>query len=307
MIAHPLAPDLPLDEVVRASLDGLLGDAVDVLVNPPEKGGVDKAVHESRKRMKEMRSLLRLLGKSLRDEEGRPVRKDANAALRDAASRIGGARDAAVRVQTLDGLVDAFGDHLPDVAFAALRERLEAEHAATVRETAGDDLDAVIAALATVREQAATWHLKPRGWKAIAPGLRRLYKRGRVEWKEALATRDGLAPGDAHLYHEWRKRVKDLRYALELLRQTPGDLLGPMRDLAKTLTDDLGLDHDLFVLMHHALDAHEEVAHAKVLVALAESRRALLEDAADRNARLLYAEKPDAFVARVRAYWQASG
>ena len=304
MIAHPLALDRPLEEAIRASLDGLLGDAIEVLQHPPDKGGVDKAVHESRKRMKEVRSLLRLLGGALVDDDKRPVRKEANARLRDAAQTIGGARDAAVRMQTLDGLVDAFADHLPDVAFAALRQKLEFEHKAQLEQTAGDDVAGVVEALQHVREQAAAWRLKPSKWKAIAPGLKRLYATGRQESADCAATREGQAAGDAHLYHEWRKRAKDLRYALEYLSLLPGDLLAPQRALAKALTDDLGLDHDLHVLVHHALANYEDIAHPKVLVALAESRRALLEDAAAEKAALLYAEPPKAFVRRVKAYWK---
>ena len=117
MIASPLDPTSKLEDEVKRTMDALLSDA-EIRLRLPGDGGLDKAVHEGRKRMKEVRSLLRLVRFSLVDADGEPARAGANDELRSIAHTLGDAREAAVAVQTLDGL-SAEGS-------GGLRERLAA-------------------------------------------------------------------------------------------------------------------------------------------------------------------------------------
>ena len=85
-----------------------------------------------------------------------------------------------------------------------------------------------------MRGRVAAWELaEPGGIEAIEPALERLYGSGRRRMRRAA--RAG-GPGGRRL-HEWRKRVKDLRYAAEMLQrkqEPPGKRL---RDRAGAETD----------------------------------------------------------------------
>ena len=105
---------------------------------PPEK-----AVHETRKALKRLRALMRLLEGELGIKRADRER----AVLRDAAARLAGARDAEVMVSTLDALVERHPRKLGrrrDVM--ELREDLERERMRAGARTLGD---------AVAREQVA--------------------------------------------------------------------------------------------------------------------------------------------------------
>src|SRR5258707_1170286 len=68
--------------------------------------------------------------------------------------------------------------------------------------------------LRAMRGRVGAWQLaEPGGIGAIEPALERLYSGGRRRMRRAA--RSGGAGG--RKLHEWRKRVKDLRYAAEML------------------------------------------------------------------------------------------
>ena len=116
----------------------------------------------------------------------------------------------------------------------------------------------------------------------------RTYRRGRAAFK--AARRDTTSE---HL-HAWRKRVKDLWYQQQLLKDSwPGVMKAQAKE-AKKLSKLLGDDHDLTVLAEHVEDpeVHELVA----------KRRAELLQEARALGRRIYAERPKAFARRCRRY-----
>ena len=123
------------------------------------------AVHEARKSVKKERALLRLMRGSVR----RSDRRAENAALRDAAQRLSGARDAEVMVQTLDDLAERYAGQVAQHEFASLRGRLADE----IQEPSGVPPEASLAAseLAAARERIAGWRLRGYGWAAVAGGV----------------------------------------------------------------------------------------------------------------------------------------
>ena len=132
--------------------------------------------------------------------------------------------------------------------------------------------------------------------------------------------------------HEWRKRVKDLRYAAEMLERAepPHGLLrggsrsggarvpsrsevaAPARaSRADELGELLGEEHDLAVLAHWLKASGEQAGigrrtRRRLLKAIAR-RRTELRRRAIRDGRRLYKRSPGAFMARVsRAYARCS-
>ena len=98
------------------------------------------------------------------------------------------------------------------------------------------------AEIAAGRAAVEDWGSTKSGWKFLAPGLERTYKRGRARFSDV---RRDPSPENVH---EWRKRVKDLWYHLRLLRDSWPEVLGAVSDQAHELSDLLGDHHDLSVL-----------------------------------------------------------
>jgi CHAD domain-containing protein len=273
-----------LDTALHALHDGIGEDPV-------------RAVHAARKAVKKERSLLRLVRTALPAKQ----RRAENAALRRAALGLSDARDAEVMNQTLDELSQRFVGQLPESTFAAVREPLLRERdvertqlvdSARVPEVAGQ--------LAGARARIDGWRLQRGGWPALEAGLERSYRRGRRAMRGAERRRS------LERMHGWRKRVKDLWYQERLLAPVCGPAIrGQAKDLHR-LSDLLGDDHDLGVLRRRLTDDPVHVAaDLDGIVGLIEHRQAELQGEAFSLGTRIYAEKPGAFVRRMRRAWRA--
>jgi CHAD domain-containing protein len=233
-------------------------------------GALDEhAVHEIRKALKRLRALLRLL----EEELGAKTYARENAALRKTAARLAGARDAEVMLATLERLIARHPRKLRRRGgVVRLRAQLAAEHERMERHTLGDEATRalVLEELRAFRARVLEWQLRDRdGVRLVEPGLAGVYRQGRRRYRRAAhARRDRV-----RAMHEWRKRVKDLRYAAEMLQRrdparraglgapagstvrAPGHGAGReaarLRRLAKradALGEMLGEEHDLALL-----------------------------------------------------------
>jgi CHAD domain-containing protein len=111
----------------------------------------------------------------------------------------------------------------------------------------------------------------------------------------------GTADGSARAAHAWRKRVKDLRYAAEILGQRP------LARRADRLAELLGEEHDLVVLAgllppsgRAPFKGKRGKRARKDLLARIERRRRRLHKRALREGERVYGRKPKPFVRRVR-------
>ncbi len=249
-------------------------------------GTPEEAVHEARKDMKKLRALLRLV----RDEIGEKTFRRESTCFRDVARELAGVRDADVMIATLDGL------DLPADAAGGLRQALEAHRLRTAAGARGPAARGAIEMLEQARGRVAGWPLSEEGFEALADGLRRSYRQGR---RDLRAARRELR---TEAMHEWRKRAKDLWYHLSLLRESWPPVMSALADEAHELSDRLGDDHDLAVL----LDWAREHASADALGPVVERRRASLQAEAFAYGARLYADKPGAFTRRIGRWWQAS-
>jgi CHAD domain-containing protein len=258
------------------------------------RGHDDAGIHDARKSLKRVRALVRLS----RDQLGDHAYRRENTILRDAGRRLSSVRDAAVLVETLDALVERYRDELPEGAFAGLREALERD-ARLARDHADQDPTAteeVAARLADARDRVATWPLDEQAGPAmLAPGLERIYRRGR------RAARAVAAEPTTEALHELRKRAKDLWHAAQVLRPADPKRLKQMGRDAHALADLTGDDHDLAVLLE-AAGEHPTVlepGEPALLEGLIGRRRAKLQRRALKRARRVYARKPRAVAARI--------
>ena len=247
--------------------------------------GLGVAVHETRKSLKRLRATVRLA----RDELGDEVYRRENVALRDAGRRLAGARDSQVLLETLDTLSERYPDAARRERFDRYRRTLADEHAAAQRRLREDAaIGEVLSELRAARGRVPAWPLEREGFDALAPGLRRIYRRGRREYRAARKE-----PGSESL-HELRKRVKDLWYAGQIVRVASPKKMRRMARRAHSLANLIGEDHDLAILGERAMerrDQFEDDAAVRDLAKLIERRRAELQREAMGLAKRLFGKK----------------
>jgi len=258
----------------------------------------DDAIHSARKHFKKMRALLRLVRFSVGDD----YYKRENVRYRDAGRLLSDVRDAKVMVDTLDNLREFYGDRLAEVTYNRLRNRLVANHEAHAKAAFEDE---------GLREQAALMVGEGKeqidslpigdGYRAIAGGLHKVYKRGRNRYEDAY---EKLTPES---FHEWRKRAKYLWYHIRLLAPVWPALVGPLEEEIHRLTDYLGDAHDYAVLracIQTQFDGLMDETEAQMMLTLIGARQNALEDAARPLGARIFAQPPGDFVERMGAYWR---
>jgi CHAD domain-containing protein len=284
--AYRLRPDENVPDGVRRIARGQTDLAVERLAGSA-RGDGEAAIHEARKAFKRVRALVRLSRDALGDE----VYRRENATFRDAGRRLSGVRDAAVMVETLDDVVSRFRDELPEDAFAGLRDALAADADAAREQIAQDSgaVDDVVATLQSQRGRVAAWPLPDdAGASMLAPGLERIYRRGR------RALRAARKETDTEHLHELRKRAKDLWHAAQVLRRADRKRMKKLARRAHDLSDVVGEDHDLAVLLDAARDRANSLGpgELELLDGVVARRRARLQRKALARGRRVYARKP---------------
>lgn len=256
----------------------------------------EETAHDTRKRCKKLRGLLRLVRPALGDDY-----KPANVAYRDAARILSPYRDAHVARKTFGLLVSAAVGRDDDRApLKAVGEQLEAD-AESASQALREQIERAAHLIETGLARCLGATVSDDGWDVAGPGIGKTYRRGRKAMKAALASRD---PED---FHEWRKRCKYTWYQLRLLENTAPWVLGPLKTGFHALASTLGDAHDLFVLVGR-LDKNparyggdEAVGRVRSLAA---SLRDDLERRSERGGRILYGEPHDRFVEQPGRYWE---
>jgi CHAD domain-containing protein len=290
-------PGEPVPDGVRRVARGRIDHALDELRGNSHSTR-EESVHEARKDMKKLRALLRLV----RGELGDRVYSAENACFRDTARELAGVRDADVMLVTLGDLEERYGG-LPGAA-NRLRPALVAHRFRASASSLKPAARTAVETLADARDRVADWPLETDGFEAFEDGLGRVYRKGRRSFRAAQKL------PSAENVHEWRKRVKDLWYHLSLLQEIWKPVMSSLSDEAHELSDRLGDEHDLSVLLAWAhghaseLDGSDPVLRGFDVI-LNSRRRELQEEAFEYGARL-YADKPSVFVGRLEGWWEAS-
>jgi CHAD domain-containing protein len=255
------------------------------------------SIHEARKRCKMLRALLQLLDGSI---DGTPARR-ADEAVGKIAQTLAPVRDAEVRRATLAALLAKAGPQATK-RFAHVQAMLDvqASEARHLRLTAADFKD--VGALAdSAQRRLLALPLAKSGWKALGPGLRRTYRRGRKAFTSAL---NDPSP---EFRHRWRKRVKPLWYHLCLLQGSQPKKITALVEKVGHLANLLGDENDLAVLRQH-LEAHGKRIRARIefdgITTLIDHRRTELRRKADRLGRKIYDEKPVDFTGHLERAWR---
>jgi CHAD domain-containing protein len=232
-MAYRLAPAAPLAAELRRVAREQTEAALAQLEGDADSG----RVHDARKRVKKLRSVLRLA----RDPLGKRVYSQHQRTLRDAGRRLSAIRDADVLVRAAEQLqehVAPNGRH----PLAELQKHLVLERESLRAHSLHASVEAGRTILATLHDGIEEWRLGRIGDEDVLDAFGRAYRNGRRAFAAARTSRQ-----DERL-HEWRKRVKDLWHLLRLFSSLWPPVFKCWADETHRLADLLGDDHDLAVL-----------------------------------------------------------
>jgi CHAD domain-containing protein len=290
-----------LSEGLDRVIDSQFGIALGVATCSADEQA--SAVHETRKAIKRLRAMLRLV----RDSISLDCYHTDNAALKLIAAELGAVRDSWVMAQILDRLLPHDHDLADSVATLVdrLQDRYKAESSAVLDNAA--HMASILDQLENARKRAERWTIVageqstpiPHAFATVEPGMQRVYKRGRRGMRIVADS-----PTDT-LLHVWRKRAKYLRHQVEALNVLDPSGLGAMEVDLEQLTDALGDDHDLAVLLARIKDDPHltDGINTDPIVGAICGKRRELQDYAITLGRRRFEDHSSVFLAYIQSIW----
>ncbi len=250
----------------------------------------DEAIHETRRCLKRVRAILRLV----KTELAATIYDRDNVYLRNIGRRLAVLRDAAVMVETLAALKKEFSTQLSHSAWRELKKELVAVQRQSVQREK-KRMTAVITKLRTARVRVEKWALDFDDEAVLRKGLQKVYQRG------SRARKLALEETTAENFHEWRKHVNHLRHQLQILQSLKiGKVKATLREF-KTLAEVLGRKNDLAVLSQHLQRIKRKAGEPtrQALQTLLHARDAAFAAEATQLGQRLYKRKSKAFTQRI--------
>ncbi len=259
----------------------------------------DTAVHKSRKNMKRIRALLRLVRKDI----GEMVFGRENAWYRDAARQLAPMRDGAVMIETFDLIQAEYANILRAYSSDKIRQHLVTQQVERRRQflAQSEIIHGVLKTLTDAKKRVTSLPISYQDFSAYEKSLQQVYWRGRKRMN--LAYQDGTDP---EKFHDWRKRVKYLWHQIEFLQSLWPKIFEPLADELHQLSDYLGEAHDLAVLEDYLKENSALFSNSQtqsLFLSTLSTKRQTLEYTAQPLGKRLYAEKSAVFVNRIATYW----
>lgn len=244
----------------------------------------DVRIHETRKSLKRVRTVLRLAAGCGPEE----VEDAARSLVRLASRQLAPLRDRDILPEAVTTLLTHSGraedaPRINDRLFSGQKHRQADPALDHTRLERGHE---TLLFLINVLGQ---WELPAGEIELIEDNLRRLYRRGRRLARQETLTAEQL--------HDLRKRVKDLHHLAQLLAGADAERL-EVRELFKVtkgLGDHLGEHQDLVVLEAELAGRQEELSPFHELLELSTARRSQLASKALPLARQLFNARPGHF------------
>lgn len=276
---------IALDQIERASVE----------LAPAEIGGT--AIHETRKCLKRLRALLRLVRPGLGD---RVFRRE-NTRLRNIAQALSPARDVDILPAAAAKLEGMLGGEKPP-ALDILRAVLSS-HTVTALPLKSQSLKDAKDAVQGLHAKFKKLPLKDADFSVVEQGLRDAARNARRTYAEAYVLQSDEA------FHEWRKCVQLHWRHMQLLARAWPEMFEARIGTAKHLSQLLGDEHDLSVLEAFANNLPESKMpqpDRAAALGLIEARKVELRAAAAPLGLRLHAERPKAFAASIGEIWKAA-
>jgi len=256
------------------------------------------AVHETRKSLKRLRALLRLIRPAL----GETVFREENVKLREIGRGLSSARDRHVLLETItkleanSGLArKGLGQAVRDAIHIENGKESPAVEAAAMKQTQGRLMEA--------KKSFGQLRLSGKGFEIVGPGLETSYRKARRAFHKAYAE-----PSD-EVFHEWRKGAQQHWRHMALLSRAWNECLGARVTEARTLSQLLGDDHDLALLMgfiHSEQAGGLGAARVTAIEKLARQRQRELRTIAHPRGVRLFSEGARSLRRRIGAYWEGA-
>lgn len=280
--------EMPADGIRRIAREQLEKALCEIEQLSTAKAAV--AVHATRRHIKKVRALLRLVC----DEIAEEIFEEENRRLRDVAQSLSGARDAQAQLNVLEKLRERAGQKKS--AFRTTAATLKSEISALSRNLSAEE-EAAETTLQWISDRIEGWPLDNRSAENLCRALKRFYRRGRK------GLRCVESDPTAENFHSWRKRVKDVWYQSLLLQNLHPAVMCELANGAQTLGRQLGDLHDLAFFRSRLAGAAEfpESERTALLGLICAREGELQEIALDLGARF-FAEQPKAFEKRLLRY-----
>ena len=226
-----------------------------------------------------------------------------NIYFRDVGRLLSDARDTSALLEVSMTL----HDNVNDASLKALLERvmhhLMAKKSAVTRYQIHQNhlLQHTLEALASAEEYVQNLQTERHGFNALSASIERVYKRGKLMMEESASH-----PSPEN-YHEWRKRVKYLRYQLNAITPIWPSMMETLEDELHELTDALGADHDFYVLHQTILTSNlNDQDDWMPLFHFIATQRKRYETKAFHLGTKLYCWKPSQFTNWLQTSWKTS-
>jgi CHAD domain-containing protein len=254
------------------------------------------AVHESRKRVKKVRTVAAFL-----EQAGAKLPRKDRKRLKSAARALSGLRDSAAIVDTFDRVRRRYPKQLSEHRYGILRRGLVAARDRSEARAQRDEGVADAAErLKKTRKSARHWTSRSIKWPGMIAIVAASYRRSRNAMTRARLT------GRSATLHRWRKELKTLWYQLRLAKPLTSGVAPLIADL-KRLETELGDDHNLVVLaasLRGCRDLRTMRADIRRIDRLAARMRQRLRRRAFALGRRLHVRKPEAFARWLRASFE---
>ena len=271
-------------------------EQIERAISQLESAPTGTAVHETRKCMKRIRALLRLVRAGI----GEGAYKRENARFGDIGRMLSTSRDQAVIRATADRLE---ADHPEQAAALRALKRAVPDPGRSGNGTAAKRLAG--RAIRELRDADRAWRellLRGDGADSIASGV----ARGLLELRDAVAGSEG---GEDEAVHDWRKAVQRHWRHMLLVREGWPLHFEARAAEAKQVSEILGLAQDLTLVIARATEPGGKglsEAQVKIIGDLAERRRDALRQMASGHCLRLVAEGPEGHARRTMSYWNAA-
>lgn len=250
---YSLDLDEPLANEVRRIASGRLGEAAALLDEQPD--GLDEAIHQARRHIKQCRALYRLVASSAKDFQGTE-----NERLGDIGRRLSGLRDATALIEATDYLRHEIPTKSNGILMDRLAKRLDQRRLAITRasektgQTLGLAVQELLAAAEAVDDLSLP-HARRKTASCLARGWQKVNRKARSAIKASAAGHD-------EAFHDIRKRTQDRWMHAALLRDLWPSAMNAIHRQGKTLSDMLGHAQDLAILLDAVTGSDELVSDA---------------------------------------------
>ena len=256
------------------------------------------AVHETRKSLKRLRALLRLIRPAL----GEDAYRAENAHVREIGRLLSSTRDRHVLIETIAKLEAAPGAARKSLC-QAVRDVLNGSNGGESPMVDAAAIKQAQSRLAEAGKRFGRLRLSGKGFEIIGTGLEAGYRKARRAFHTAYVERTDES------FHEWRKSTQQHWRHMALLSRAWTECIGARVAEARRLSQILGDDHDLALLCAFVRSERASAIGAEragMVEKLAHQRQKELRVIAQPMGQRLFTEGARSLHRRMAAYWEAA-